>query len=394
MNDILFITKDALAKEYLPIYGNSYWKNKTPNIDELSKKGTVFTRFYTAAPSTVMSFRTMMMSKFPHEQPFSDYSPKEVMENEEDFFSYAKRMGFESHIIWDSSWNHMVLRYGNCYGKETKIHSLNNIKQGVGCHYNHKDALIIDDKKSAKALSIIIDEIKAILSPNKKCFVWIHLPHVINGRICYGGDIDLFDELIGLLRHYFDDDNIFISADHGNMNGHEGKFCYGFDLNTSSIEIPLLTPRISGLSVCSDYVSNVDIKKIIFDRTIAKREFIFSDTAYYAQPKRKIAIINNSGLVYIYDKFKKTEYLFDRENDRFEDVNLLVNTYKDKDRGLKSNIKEYYYSPYWNKIDEIYSNFKKQMTSVWKKAPLIIEIRNKLIYCAKKIVIKFRKKKK
>ena len=38
----VLITKDALRKDYLPSYGNKFWK--TPNIDELASKGTIFNK--------------------------------------------------------------------------------------------------------------------------------------------------------------------------------------------------------------------------------------------------------------------------------------------------------------------------------------------------------------
>ena len=40
---ILLLTKDAMCTSYFPCYGNEYWKGKTPNMDELVEKGTVFT---------------------------------------------------------------------------------------------------------------------------------------------------------------------------------------------------------------------------------------------------------------------------------------------------------------------------------------------------------------
>ena len=39
-NHVILVSKDAMLSSYLPTYGNKYWK--TPNIDELAKKGTVF----------------------------------------------------------------------------------------------------------------------------------------------------------------------------------------------------------------------------------------------------------------------------------------------------------------------------------------------------------------
>ena len=36
---IFFITKDALNRGYLPLYGNEYWEGQTPNMDYLADKG-------------------------------------------------------------------------------------------------------------------------------------------------------------------------------------------------------------------------------------------------------------------------------------------------------------------------------------------------------------------
>ncbi len=395
LNDsILLLTKDALCKEYLPIYGNAYWRGKTPNIDELANKGTVFDRHITAAPSTVMAFRAMVTGKFAHEQPYSNYSPKEVSGDDEDLFQYASKLGYRGHIIWDKAWDHMVLRYGNCYGPNTVIHSIPELRQGVGCHYNHEQPLKNDDEKCRETLNRIIREIKDIFKTDVKIFLWVHLPHVINGRTSYGSDIDMFDEFVGKLREIFDDERIFISADHGNMNAHNGKYCYGFDVNTSAVEIPLITPRIKNLEHCHDLTSNIDIKTLIFERKIPDRKVVFSDCAYYAQPHRKLAIYKEN-FAYIYNKLTKKEELYDLNNDKFELCNLCVKDYHDMDRKLSSPIREYYFSPYWDDIDSILQDFRSIKSSMWKNAQWSVEMKEKYLRKAKNIAVglikKFRK---
>lgn len=67
---ILLFTKDALPIEYLPCYGNTFWAGRTPNIDELVSKGTLFTRFYKTAPSSAM-----FTGKYPYEQDIKRYVP-------------------------------------------------------------------------------------------------------------------------------------------------------------------------------------------------------------------------------------------------------------------------------------------------------------------------------
>lgn len=392
-DSIILITKDALCKDYLPVYGNMYWRGKTPNIDELASKGTLFNRHYTAAPSTVMAFRSMTTGKFAHEQPYSKYLPKDVEGSPTDLFELAKSRGYEGHLIWDSTWVQMVLRFGNCYGKETTIHNLDDIKQGVGCHYKHGDTLVNNEDKVSETIDRIVFEVEEILKNSSKSFIWLHMPHVINGRTAYGSDMDAFDALIGRFRQLFDDDNIFISADHGNMNGHKGKYCYGFDVNTSSIEIPLIAPRIENIETCDDLTSNVDIKTLIFDRKITRREIVFSDTAYYAQPHRKLAIVNKS-FAYIYNKADDSEELYDLEYDKYERCNLLRSVDYDPDRKITSPVRDYYFSPHWSNVERLVAPFRDVKKSIWrvgtKKEEFKAKYMRKLKNLAVNIIVKFK----
>lgn len=375
---ILFVTKDALCKSYLPVYGNKYWEGQTPNIDELAAKGTVFNHQYTSAPSTVMSFRSMTTGKFAYEQPYSEYTPKEVEGAPTDLFEIAKSRGYSGHIIWDSTWVKMVLRYGNCYGADTKIHNMDGIKQGVGAYYKNGTCLQNDDAKVIQTIDRIVEEIKGILNNTPKAFVWLHLPHVIYGRTSYGSDMDAFDMLIGRLRMLFSDENIFISADHGNMNGFNGKYCYGFDVHSSAIEIPLITPRIEEMSNCDSLTSNVDIKTLIFERKITPREYVFVDTAYYAQPHRKLAIVN-SRFAYIYNKASKTEELYDLEYDRDMRCNLLKPSNYDPDRSIIASVRDYYFSPHWDNANEIAASFRRIRDGIWRNGAAFEEFKNKYI---------------
>ncbi len=388
---ILFLTKDAMVKEYLPIYGNTFWAGKTPNIDELASKGTVFSHFYTAAPSTVMAFRSILTGKFAHEQPYSDYIPMEVPDEPDNFFVAAHSLGYEVHMLWDEKWEKMVLRYGNCFGKDTIIHNVPGMNQEVGVHCKRKGRLVRDEEKTEIAISNLMQTVDHICSGNsKKVLMWIHLPHVIMGRIGYGDDIDVFDLIVGRLRKYFLDANIYISADHGNMNGYHGKFSYGFDVYTPAVEIPLISPRIDGMKRCDTYLSNTDIKELIMDGKIKKREFIYSDCAYYAQPHRKIAIISN-GFAYIYNKASKKEELYDLEVDPNERCNLMNDTFFDTDRKLTTQAQDVFFNPHWAEIEQIRSRFQMEFKRIWKKANLWTEFRGWALGKAKIVYVIIRK---
>ena len=116
-NKIVLISKDALCKAYLPVYGNKY--NKMPNLMELAKKGTVFNRYYTAAPSSAMSYMSMFTGKHAYETNRKDYSPIQSKHNEipnmcDEFASN----GYECHILWDRRWYENAYMYSKCFGRE------------------------------------------------------------------------------------------------------------------------------------------------------------------------------------------------------------------------------------------------------------------------------------
>lgn len=395
-SNIILVTHDATHCSYLPTYGNKYWK--TPNIDELAAKGTVFNKFYTGAPSTIMSNMCMFTGLEAYQSELSDYGYTHKRYSGKTLFDRAKEMGFSGHIIWDEAWNsvsHAVDIY-YCYGEDTQFHFLEGFRQGVGAHYVHNGFLKQDDEKTKKVYEMVEKEIKTILKEDK-VFVWLHIPHVINGRTGYGQDIDAFDHIVGIVRKYFDDDCIFVSADHGNMNGERNKVGYGFDVYECAIRIPLITPRLEGKTISNDLISNVDIGTIIFDRKIPTREYVLSDSAFYAQPNRKLAILTNR-FKYIYNKASRTEELYDLDFDPMELCNIMQDFVLDTDRQVKSPLRELYFYPYWDEAEKQREYFRSVREKIWKegtfKEEFIPSLKFKLkvhvYYKIKKWIVKFK----
>ena len=102
-NVIFIISKDALSKEALPTYKNKYWK--TPNIDELAKKGTVFTKYYAAAGSTWMAMSAMMAQRYTYQ--FENRKTYTLVPQGEypSIFDRLHSEGFECHVIWNWDWH-------------------------------------------------------------------------------------------------------------------------------------------------------------------------------------------------------------------------------------------------------------------------------------------------
>ncbi|MBQ6702956.1 MAG: sulfatase-like hydrolase/transferase [Clostridia bacterium] len=359
---IVLLTKDALGKFYLPTYGNKDWD--MPNLKELAEKGTVFNRFYTAAPSTAMSFIGMFTQLNAYETEHRTYVP--VTEQAKDtVFDKLYEKGYDCQIIWDEKWISMAKRFSECYGEHTKFNLL-HINQSVGRNNMYKGDLNCDDALAEETMKTIEGTIEKITSESKdKLFLWIHLPHVLLGRNCYGSDLDLLDRLIGFLREHFSDDAIYVSADHGNMNGAKGKIGYGFDVYEPAICIPLISPRINELEACDVPVGNVHIYDIM-QGIIPEDEFVYCDCAYYGQLHRKLALIRGN-FKYIYNKEQKTEELYDLAFDPNENCNIVTNKVYDVDRKLWTPLNQVYYYPDWDKAEEALKLFRAEKDRIWRQ---------------------------
>lgn len=364
-DNILLFTKDAFCTDYLPCYGNKYWEGKTPNFDELAAKGTLYTHFYTAAPSSAMAYMAMFTGKYPYEHDIMEYVPIPKYRGTT-LFDIARSKGYESHVIWDEKWMSTSYLHSMCYGEGTIIHPLKNLRQGVGFHNQHDGYLMPSEEKEKATLTMIENEIKRITSSGK-VFVWFHLPHVINGRTGYGTDIDLHDRVLGIMRKYFDDSNIYISGDHGNMNGNKGKIGYGFDVYEPAVRIPLITPRKQNVKIFDGLISNIDWDKIIFgDDIIPARDLIISDSAYYAQSNRKTVFMYKN-YRYIYNRFDKSEELYDIDWNPSQSFNLIRDEVWDVDRHVMVKSRELYFYPYWEELPEIREKLRAERKKIWRE---------------------------
>lgn len=375
---VVLLSKDAMLPSYLPTYGNKYWK--TPNIDELAQKGTVFMQHYTAAPSTAMAFTSMFTGLYPYQLDRADYTEVEEYNQGTTLFDEMYERGYECHLMWSNNYIKMADKYSKCYGKHTIRHEEKKLNQSVGVHMpkdESRNNLVPDEKKTKEIMDYMMSVLDSI-DRSKPIFLWIHLPHVLLGRCGYGQDIDLLDAFVGEIRKRFGDDGIYITADHGNMNGYKGKTTYGFDVNQPAILIPFITPRIEGKKEILFPTSNVQLMDIILNQRVKKEQFIISDTQYYAQPYRKTSIICGK-YKYIYNKLDKTEELYDIEFDPNENINLLKNLLYDTDRNRMVNADQVIFYPYREEAKIQYHVIRDFFESIWKTADDFTEKKNYII---------------
>lgn len=366
--NIILLSKDVLRADYLSVYGNKYWK--TPNISELADKGTVFRSHYTAAPSTAMSFTSMLTGLYPHEiKDRGEFVKVDKFKQGKTLFNYLEELEYKCHIIWPDNYTGDV-EYVNCFSNIPTFHFL-KLNQSVGPHkaFDRND-IKQNDMIAKNCITRIMDEVKKI--KDERVFIWVHLPHVLKGRSCYGSDIDLFDDMVGEFRKLFSDDNIYITGDHGHMNMEKGISAYAFHVYEGAIRIPLITPRINNKKNVEFPTSNTQLIDIMINNNIVKKNVIYSDSAYYRQLSRKITLIKGN-YKYIYTKKTGGEELYDLKWDPQENVNLLVDSIFDKERNRKVMINQLFFYPHQEFAATIHKELQSKKNEIWRNGNFIIE---------------------
>ena len=372
---IILYSKDAMSIDNLPLYGNKYWK--TPNLDELASKGTVFYNHHTSASSTSMVFSSMLTGKncfeFEKRKRYTSVEPNE----KESIFAILQKQGYDCHIIWSPDYMTGAWPYVREFGNEdkTKIHIV-EMQQQVGVHRPKNVTLKRDDKLLSETVEKIKNELNSI-EKSDKMFIWLHLPHVIRGRCSYGDDIDVVDDILGFLRQKYGDDNIYVTADHGHMNMHKNIPAYGFHVYEPTCRVPLICPLINGEHRIDYLTSHVDLMNLLLNDEIVKRDYIYVDTQYYAQPDRKLAVIGER-FKYIYSKRTDSEELYDLHWDPEERFNLLELERFDKDKKVLRRLTELYFYPYRDQIDEPLNFLRSKKDEIWKNGTRLEEFVFKL----------------
>ncbi len=385
---IIFISKDALRKDALSYYGNTYWNTK--NIDELAAKGTTYERFYTAGGSTAMAFTAMATGQYLFMTERKLYDGNEEAIEGNNLFDRLYDAGYDVHIAWDQSYTDFAEKHFKCEGEHTTIHSLDRIIPAPSAHVSGEfDDLTFLDDETEKGLELVRNLFDEIHTIEGKAFLWFHLPHVFRGRNSYDSDIDVFDEIIGMARELFGDESIYISADHGQMNGSKGKFSYGYDVDDGVMLIPLITPRVGDKKTIDFPVSNTQLAAVFGLEELVPQEFVYCETAYRAQPARKMAIVHGNYKL-VYDKLENKFYLYDLVWDPAEKLNLYYPEFYDVDRHCWYSLNQRFFYPYWDKALEEREILSQQFRNVWQNGTLKEELKQRAKHKARLVYIKMR----
>lgn len=140
------------------------------------------------------------------------------------------------------------------------------------------------------------------------------------------------------------------------------------------MRIPLIAPHTDENV---DYpISNTQLAGIFGLKPLSPQKFVYCETAYYAQPMRKIAIVHGHYKL-VYDKYEKRFALYDLEWDKSEELNLFYPEFFDTDRRVWYSLNMRFYHPNWNEAlkekELLYAEWKR----VWHNGTFMEELKQK-----------------
>jgi len=163
---------------------------------------------------------------------------------------------------------------------------------------------------------------------------------------------------------------------------------YVYHVYEPAIKIPLITPNHFDKKEIDDVISNIQIKNIILEHRIYPQEFIYSDTQYYLQENRKL-MIRKGFFKYIWSKKNRSEELYDLKYDPNENVNLLMESWYDRNRDKNYYLEEIHYYPRWKEARESYFELKNEKERIWREGTAAQELLFKLYNIKEKGIANF-----
>ncbi len=282
--NVLLITVDTLRADRISCYSSKFLQ--TPNIDSLSKSGTVFMNAFAHTSTTLPSHTNILLGMLP--------TFHSVHENT-NFIVRPEFLTLAEHL--------------KVYGYETgafigafPLDSRFGLNQGFDHYDDDYDAQNYrTTERSERRGEIVVQSAMSWLAHRKSpWFVWVHLydPHdpyepsepYLNKfqNDLYSGEIAYVDDVIGKLFQFLDDKGlknntaILFTGDHGEGLGEHGEETHGFFAYNSSLWIPLIIDVPGHMSNrVYENVSHIDIFPTVCDiLAINKPDFLQGISLY------------------------------------------------------------------------------------------------------------------
>ena len=266
--NLLLITIDTLRADRLSCYGSN--SVKTPNIDGLAEKGTLFKKAFAHTSTTLPSHANILIGVTPLSHGVHDNSNFIVREEFLTLAEHLKGFGYSTGAVVGAY--PLDLRFGLSQGFDFYDDDYGNQKFQIPFYIERKAEEVIDVAS------------KWLKGQREPWFLWVHCfdphfpyesPEPFRSEFKnhpYDGEVAYVDFYLGELFSYLRNEGVFektvivFTADHGESLGEHGEKAHGYFAYNSTIWIPLIVylPG-AGKNQVNQTVSHIDIFPTVCD---------------------------------------------------------------------------------------------------------------------------------
>ncbi len=266
--NILLITIDTLRADRLSCYGSQHLK--TPHIDDLGKRGVLFSRAFANTSTTLPSHANILLGVTPNYHGVHENLNFIVSEELLTLAEHLKNNGYATGAFVGAY--PLDSRFGLSQGFD--IYDDNYSR-------SHSENFSTLERNAEAVIKGALEWLEGRRSP---WFLWIHCwdPHTPYEppepfktqykEHLYEGEVAYVDLALGKLLDHLKENNLFDSTliiftgDHGESLGQHGEKTHGFFAYNSSIWTPLIIshPEVVSGRV-GHYVSHIDIFPTVCD---------------------------------------------------------------------------------------------------------------------------------
>ena len=240
--NVLLITIDTLRPDRLSCYQSPTLK--TPNIDRLAEKGTLFSRAFAHSTTTLPSHTNILLGVTPLYHGVHDNANFVVRDEFLTLAEHLKKQGYATAAFIGAY--PLDSRFGLSRGFDVYDDSYKR-------PYSRRSSTI--ERKAEEVVDSALGWLKTQSSP---WFAWVHCydphdpydpPEPFKSRFSktpYDGEIAYVDFALGKLLDYlgeggrFEKTLIILTGDHGESLGDHGESTHGFFAYNSTLWIPLI----------------------------------------------------------------------------------------------------------------------------------------------------------
>ncbi len=240
--NIVLITIDTLRSDRLSCYSPRYLK--TPNIDSLAERGTLFSKAFAHTTTTLPSHTNILLGVTPLYHGVHDNLNFIVSQDFTTIAEHLKHNGYNTAAFVGAY--PLDSRFGLNQGFDKYDDSYLHV---------HGRKLTSLERRAEDVVMNAIEGMEDLASP---WFVWIHCydPHLPYDppepfrsqfkKSPYEGEVAYVDYILGRFLRYLEGKNLFdrtmvvFTADHGESLGHHGEWDHGFVAYNTTVWVPLI----------------------------------------------------------------------------------------------------------------------------------------------------------